>query len=317
VQGEFYVMIMDLLGSSLWDIWNQEGQQLTAQYVACVAVEALTILEALHAKGCAYPLWLAAALVMCMWIERQSRCLAGCTPRFCCTLVSRLRLALPPTPHHTPHTTRTHTSSPLPTPPCSYVHGDVKPENFLLGQPGTPRSNKLYLVDFGLAQKWRDSRAAHAKYDQRPDDFRGTIRYASVHAHLGRTPSRRDDLESLAYTLLFLLNGRLPWQGFQGDNKGYLVAKKKMATSAETLCRHVPGCAWTAGSAGDGLQGSQQLMWPQQRKSMLALAGQPRWLEASSVAPCVRLIDGRGVCLPQVQAGRVQDLHRGGDEPEV
>ena len=42
----------------------------------------------------------------------------------------------------------------------------------------------------------------------------------SVHAHLGRTPSRRDDLESLAYTLLFLLNGRLPWQGFQGDNKG-------------------------------------------------------------------------------------------------
>lgn len=41
----------DLLGSSLWDIWNQEGQQLTAQYVACVAVEALNILEALHQKG--------------------------------------------------------------------------------------------------------------------------------------------------------------------------------------------------------------------------------------------------------------------------
>jgi hypothetical protein len=36
-----------------------------------------------------------------------------------------------------------------------------------------------------------------------------------VHAHLGRTASRRDDLESLAYTLLFLLKGRLPWQGYQ------------------------------------------------------------------------------------------------------
>lgn len=59
----------------------------------------------------------------------------------------------------------------------------------------------------------------------------------------GRTPSRRDDLESLAYTLLFLLNGRLPWQGFQGDNKGYLVAKKKMATSAETLCRRAAHAA--------------------------------------------------------------------------
>lgn len=46
---------------------------------------------------------------------------------------------------------------------------------------------------------------------------RGTIRYASAHAHLGRTGSRRDDLESLAYTLIFLIKGRLPWQGYQVD----------------------------------------------------------------------------------------------------
>ena len=44
------------------------------------------------------------------------------------------------------------------------------------------------------------------------------MRYASVHAHLGRTGSRRDDLESLAYTLVFLLRGRLPWQGYQVRN---------------------------------------------------------------------------------------------------
>lgn len=66
------------------------------------------------------------------------------------------------------------------------------------------------------------------------------MRYSSVHAHLGRTGSRRDDLESLAYTLVFLLRGRLPWQGYQGDNKGFLVCKKKMATSPETLCSFNP-----------------------------------------------------------------------------
>ena len=89
------------------------------------------------------------------------------------------------------------------------------------------------------ATRWKDFVCStHVEYDQRPDVFRGTVRYASVHAHLGRTASRRDDLESLAYTLLFLLKGRLPWQGYQGDNKGFLVCKKKMATSADMLCRY-------------------------------------------------------------------------------
>ncbi|KAG5016229.1 hypothetical protein JHK85_022365 [Glycine max] len=148
-QGDYYVMVMDMLGPSLWDVWNNSNHQ--------------------------------------------------------------------------------------------YVHGDVKPENFLLGAPGTPDEKKLFLVDLGLATKWRDSTTgSHVEYDQRPDVFRGTVRYASVHAHLGRTASRRDDLESLAYTLIFLLRGRLPWQGFQGENKGFLVCKKKMGTSPETLCCFSP-----------------------------------------------------------------------------
>lgn len=55
------------------------------------------------------------------------------------------------------------------------MHGDVKPENFLLGPPDTANANRLYLVDLGLATKWRDSRGSHVKYDQRPDDFRSVL----------------------------------------------------------------------------------------------------------------------------------------------
>ncbi|GAB2276960.1 Casein kinase 1-like protein hd16 [Dionaea muscipula] len=172
-QGDYYVMVMDILGPSLWDVWNSSGQSMSAEMVACIAVESLSILEKMHARG--------------------------------------------------------------------YVHGDVKPENFLLGQPSTQHEKKLFLVDLGLATKWRDSgNGQHVEYDQRPDMFRGTVRYASAHAHLGRTASRRDDLESLAYTLIFLLRGRLPWQGFQGDNKSFLVCKKKMSTSPEVLCCFCP-----------------------------------------------------------------------------
>ncbi|KAL3632966.1 Casein kinase 1-like protein hd16 [Castilleja foliolosa] len=172
-QGNYYVMVMDMLGPSLWDVWNNNSHTMSVEMVACIAIEAISILEKMHSRG--------------------------------------------------------------------YVHGDVKPENILLGSSGTPDEKKLYLVDLGLATKWRNGTTGlHVDYDQRPDVFRGTVRYASVHAHLGRTGSRRDDLESLAYTLIFLLRGRLPWQGYQGENKGFLVCKKKMATSPEALCCFCP-----------------------------------------------------------------------------
>lgn len=172
--GSFYVMMMDILGPSLWDRWNASDKKMSVEEVACVTVEGLSILYSFHNRG--------------------------------------------------------------------YVHGDIKPENFLLGQEGTSAERNLFLVDLGLAAPWRvdDLGGRHIMYDQRPDQFRGTVRYASVHAHLGRTLSRRDDLESLAYTVLFLLKGQLPWQGFGGEHKGFLVCKKKMSMSPEALCHGLP-----------------------------------------------------------------------------
>ncbi|KAG2272076.1 hypothetical protein Bca52824_066631 [Brassica carinata] len=53
----------------------------------------------------------------------------------------------------------------------------VKPENFLLGQPSTSQEKKLFLVDLGLATKWREGggNGQHVEYDQRPDMFRGQL----------------------------------------------------------------------------------------------------------------------------------------------
>ena len=94
-----------------------------------------------------------------------------------------------------------------------YIHRDIKPNNFLFDV-----NNQIYLIDFGLSAKYVDDEDNHFKIKkQRP--FIGTLRYASVNVHMGIEPSRRDDMISIGYMLIFLLEKNLPWMKVKYTNK--------------------------------------------------------------------------------------------------
>jgi casein kinase 1 len=90
------------------------------------------------------------------------------------------------------------------------VHRDLKPANFLL-KTNAQNISELYLIDFGLAQCFLDEKNRHGAIKTN-EQIVGTTRYMSVNVHQGLTASRRDDLEALGYSLLFLYHGKLPWQ---------------------------------------------------------------------------------------------------------
>jgi len=94
---------------------------------------------------------------------------------------------------------------------CGILHRDLKPANFLL-KTNAQQISQLYLIDFGLAQSFLDEKNRH--YTLKTNEtIVGTTRYMSVNTHHGLTASRRDDLESLGYILVFLYQGKLSWQG--------------------------------------------------------------------------------------------------------
>lgn len=87
---------------------------------------------------------------------------------------------------------------------AGFIYRDVKPENIMFGF-----DNQIYLIDFGMCKKYILNDLHIEEEESRV--FVGTARYASVWTHRGITQSRRDDMESLGYVLLYLMNGSLPW----------------------------------------------------------------------------------------------------------
>ena len=121
----------------------------------------------------------------------------------------------------------------------SIIHRDLKPENFLISE----KSGKgtLYLIDFGLSKLYKNDSGQHIPRAENKG-FKGTLRYASVNMHRGVENSRRDDLESLGYVLIYLAKGKLPWQGLKvpQHERADAIGKMKMKMQLKTLCNQLP-----------------------------------------------------------------------------
>ena len=101
------------------------------------------------------------------------------------------------------------------------IHRDVKPENFVFGKDG----ESIYIIDFGLCRKYMDENNRHIEM-KTGKTIIGTPNYVSLNVHNGFEPSRRDDLISVAYIILYLVNGSLPWQ-LPRENK--IIKMQKMS----------------------------------------------------------------------------------------
>jgi len=122
------------------------------------------------------------------------------------------------------------------------IHRDIKPANFVLGLD-MGKVNQVYAIDLGLSKRYRDPNSRqHIPYVN-CKSLTGTARYASINMHRGIEQSRRDDLESLGYTLIYFALRRLPWQGTKANSKTELydmIMEKKMRTPVEILCGDLP-----------------------------------------------------------------------------
>lgn len=125
----------------------------------------------------------------------------------------------------------------------NFIHRDIKPNNFLVDAETQQYVN---MVDLGLSKKYIHNKV-HQENRKRKS-LTGTARYASIYVHKGNNPSRRDDLISVGYMMIYFLKGKLPWQGLQKRKDLFsvdIICEKKINTSLDVLCQGVDKCFYT------------------------------------------------------------------------
>ena len=117
------------------------------------------------------------------------------------------------------------------------IHRDMKPENLVIGRKR--KETTIYLIDFGLSKKYINNDHVHIPMKTDRSAI-GTVKYISMNTHQGIEQSRRDDLESLFYIIIYFIKGKLPWEGIKSKTKTEKYKKifevKKQSIENNELC---------------------------------------------------------------------------------
>ena len=120
------------------------------------------------------------------------------------------------------------------------IHCDIKPENFVIGLKDP---NVIYLIDFGLGHNYKSLKTGKHIDFSFTGYMTGTARYASRNALRGKELSRRDDVESFIYMILFFFSKKLPWQGLRAKTMGEKykkIYKSKVEFNYKEFCQKYP-----------------------------------------------------------------------------
>ncbi|KAG1865053.1 putative camp-dependent protein kinase catalytic subunit [Suillus subalutaceus] len=121
----------------------------------------------------------------------------------------------------------------------NFVHGDIKPENILVGL--NDLKHTAFIIDFGISKEYCNTLTrAHIPFCQ-GRCLAGTPVFTSINSHLGVEPGRRDDLESLTYMLMYFLRGSLPWLTSNHEKlSNSSMLEHNVNTTVEVLCHRIP-----------------------------------------------------------------------------